>query len=175
MKKLLLLSTVIVIHFASIQMSAMTTLNLLNAIGDSDMNTIDSYVNAGFNMNQIDDFTGETPLSQAVKRHEFGIVEKLIVAGADVNFSTLQDLPLHIAIKYDLLKMVRLLLDAGADVVKQSPQRDNAICLAFRRTIKKDLHERHAEEINNLIQKKAAGTLEIDRKPKGDGDDESKA
>lgn len=67
---------------------------------------------------------GETPLDTAVKRKNIEIVEELLKHGAEVNTTNFKgNTPLNIAVKsrFKNLKLIKILLEYGADIYKVTP------------------------------------------------------
>ncbi len=63
------------------------------------------------------DYNLETPLSIAIDRRNFDLVETLVKSGAKVNsYNIWGETPLHLAVKYGNLDMMILFIEYGAEV-----------------------------------------------------------
>jgi len=99
-------------------------LRMYQAIENNNERAIQILINAGFDVNQPDEF-GNTPLHWAVKNNNERAVQILIDADADVNQPDEDgNTPLHWAVKNNNERAMQILIDAGADV-NQANKFDN--------------------------------------------------
>jgi ankyrin repeat protein len=87
---------------------------LLWAIQEGHLNVVKVLVAAGASLKRRDDH-GFTPLYQAAGEGNVQIVKFLLKSGVDVNHRTQHGTALHVACAYRHLKIVKVLLDHGAD------------------------------------------------------------
>jgi ankyrin repeat protein len=92
------------------------------AVELDDLATVRLLIDAGAD-ESLPDAAGEPLLFTAVRNGSVGIVEALLAAGADVNAidQTYQQTALMVAAREDQAEIARLLIDAGADVHRQTP------------------------------------------------------
>ena len=89
---------------------------LFTAIAKKDKNTVEKYLNEGFDVNQIDEF-GDTPLLYAANSTDrVEMVRLLIEHGADLNVKTKPGYTAcHLAVLSNNFETLKLLIDHGAD------------------------------------------------------------
>ncbi|XP_064597658.1 putative ankyrin repeat protein RF_0381 [Liolophura sinensis] len=94
--------------------------SFFEAIEENDSSTISRYISDGIDLNGRRGYRTEygTPLTVAVGAQNFNTVVSFIAQGAKVNQpgTVWGAMPLHVAAKQGNLNIVKLLIDAGADV-----------------------------------------------------------
>ena len=98
----------------------------------NDISTIKAHIDAGTNIDTVDDWTGKTALHYAAEYGHLEIVELLLANSANVNRrDDDKATPLYFAAVGGFVDVARLLLDYGADInardkAKESPM-DGAV------------------------------------------------
>jgi nuclear factor NF-kappa-B p105 subunit len=135
-------------------------LDVLQSVNDLDQNCFHLLIRSGrssllkvfsslgVNINQMDVF-GNTPLHTAVMVDSQDSVNELLEGSSAIELDELNDegfSPLHIAVKNNNFKIVKLLIEAGADVKKMSPPTGcNVVHMAL------EFEEVNMEMVNYLI------------------------
>ena len=105
---------------------------LFRAVRTGDMDLLKERIAAGDDVDQVRDITRDTPLTRAIQERDEEMVRELVRAGANVDhvgFST----PLSFALPS--LRMVKILLDAGADVYARGLDRRSPLERAVYRAL----------------------------------------
>ena len=95
---------------------------------------VESLIKSGAEVNVLDGF-GYTPLLYAVEKDQIDCVSTLISAGADLNISRRsleQESPLTMASKHGSCKIVKILIDSGADVNQTDSQGNSPLIHAAK-------------------------------------------
>lgn len=94
----------------------------MDAITAEDIAEVTAALDAGANVNHVDDNDGYTPLTAAIQDPRdnltlLPIIRLLLSRGANVNMAnTFGDAPLHCAAHYNNVPVIDILLEAGADL-----------------------------------------------------------
>lgn len=97
-------------------------LRLMDGIQNEDIAEVTAALDAGANVNHVDDDDGYTPLTAAIQDPDdnltlLAIIRLLVSRGANVNMAnTFGDAPLHCAAQHNNVAVIDILLEAGADV-----------------------------------------------------------
>jgi len=92
----------------------------------NDIATIKAHIDAGTNIDTVDDWTGKTALHYAAEYGHLEIVELLLVNGANVNRrDDDKATPLYFAAVGGFVDVARLLLDYGADINARDKARES--------------------------------------------------
>jgi ankyrin repeat protein len=100
-----------------------------------DMNDILWLIRNGASMS-VTDKNGMTPLLRAMNWGNKALIREMVAHSADVNYagSSRQVTPLQIAVSGSDPEIVRLMLDAGGDLLKKNSAGANALDIARRNT-----------------------------------------
>jgi ankyrin repeat protein len=92
---------------------------LSNVLKNNSDEVADLIVSKGFNLEdeepKEEQWKLNNKLAQAVEDNDYNLAENLIKQGADAGYFYLMESMLHLAIEHDNYKMVKLLLDSGAN------------------------------------------------------------
>ena len=139
---------------------------LANAVVDKDLNTLDSLLNAGININVTEEDRGATVLLIACSFKDYeNVVSILISRGADVNFKGKDGRTPLIWAAGNSLESSKMLLENGADINAKGNDGMNAFIQSTFGILSKkvstdvmDLLLENGADVNSaLISKNAAG------------------
>src|SRR5688572_10473022 len=95
---------------------------LFQAAKDGDLEAVTQLIKDGIDVNTLDDLLLESPLMMAAKFNHIEIVEILLMAGAELEISSLYNYTaLMIAAKYGHTEVIRLLANYNAKVNSSFP------------------------------------------------------